>query len=62
MRRAAACSESVVDYFVMERVREATGLSDVEARDRVRVATGSWGGERGGGILGGWRPLGVEMW
>ena len=38
------------------------GLSDVEARDRVRVATGSWGGEQGGGTLGGWRPLGVGMW
>ena len=37
-------------------------MSDVKARDRVRVAMGSWGGERGGGTLGGWRPLGVGMW
>ena len=45
MRRAAAWAEIVVDYRALERVREATGLSDVEAQDRMRVATGSWGGE-----------------
>ena len=62
MRRAAAWADSVVDCRAQERVREATGLSDVEARDRVRVAIGSWVGEQGGDILGGWRPLGVGMW
>ena len=62
MRRAAAWAESVVDCCALERVREATGLSDVEARERVRVAMGSWGGERGGSTLGGWRPLVVGMW
>ena len=56
MRRAAAWSESVVDFRALERVREATGFSDVEARDRVQVAIGSWVGEQGGDILGGWRP------
>ena len=60
MRREAAWAESVVDCRALERVWEATGLSDVEARDRVRVAIGSWVG--GGGTLGGWRPLGVGMW
>ena len=62
MRRAAAWAESVVDCRALERVWEATGLSDVEAWYRVRVAMGSWGGERGGGTLGCWRPLGVGMW
>ena len=62
VRRAAAWAESVVDCRVLELVREATGLSDVEAQDRVRFATGSRGGERGGGTLGGWCPLGVGMW
>ena len=62
MRQAAAWAEIVVDCRALERVREATGLSDVEALDRVRVAMGSWGGERGRGTLGGWRPLGVGMW
>ena len=41
MRRAAAWPESVVDCRMLERVREATGLSDVEAWDQVRVAIGS---------------------
>ena len=59
MRWAAAWAESVVDCRALERVREATGLSDVEALYRVRVAIWSWGGERGRGILGGWRPLWV---
>ena len=45
MRRVAAWAESVVDCRALERVRESMGLSDVEARDRVRVAMGSWGGE-----------------
>ena len=62
MRWAAAWAESVVDCRALERVREATGLSDVEALDRVRVAMGSWGGERVGGTLEVWRPLGVGMW
>ena len=45
MRRAAAWDESVVDCRALERVWKATGLSDVEAQDRVRVAMGSWVGE-----------------
>ena len=45
MRWAAVWAESVVDCCALERVQEAMGLSDVETRDRVRVATGSWGGE-----------------
>ena len=61
MCQVAACVESVVDCRALERVREATGLSDVESRDRVQVATGSGGGEQSGGTLGGWRPLGVGM-
>ena len=44
MRRAAAWAESVVDCRALERVREVTGLSAVESRDRVRVAMGSGGG------------------
>ena len=56
-----AWAESVVDFCALERVQEATELSDVESRDQVWVATGSWGGERGGGTLEGWRPLGVGM-
>ena len=51
VRRAAAWAESVFDCLALEWVWEAMGLSDVEARDRVRVATGSWGGERGSGTL-----------
>ena len=50
---------------MLEQVREATGLSEggaeVEEKDRVRWATGSSVGERGGGTLGGWRPLGVGI-
>ena len=61
MRQAVAWAESVVDFRALERVREATGLSDVEDQDRVWVAMGSWGGERGRGTLGGWRPLGAGM-
>ena len=53
MRQAAAWAESVVDCRALEQVWEATGLSDVEAQDRVRVAMGSWGDEQGGGTLGG---------
>ena len=41
---------------------EATGLSGVEERDRVRLAIWSWVGEQGGGTPGGWRPLEVEIW
>ena len=61
MRCVAACAESVVDCRVLEWVQEATGLSAVESRVRVRVAMGSGGGERSGGTLGGCRPLGVGM-
>ena len=65
MRRAAAWAETENDGHALEQVREATGLSEggaeVEVRDRVRWATGSWVGERGGGTLGGWRPLGVGI-
>ena len=53
MRWAAVCADSAVDCRTLERVREATGLSDVESRDRVQVAMGSGGGERSGGTLGG---------
>ena len=62
MRQEAAWAESVVGFRALEQVREATGLSDVDARDRLRVAMGSWGGDLGGGTLGGWCPLGVGMW
>ena len=41
MRRAAAWAESVGDEHALERVREATGLSCVEARDQVRLEIGS---------------------
>ena len=63
MRRAAAWAETVNDEHALHRVREVTGLYDggarLEARDRVRWVTGS--GERDGGTLGGWRPLGVGI-
>ena len=62
MRRAAAWAESVMDCRALERVREATGLSDVETRERMWVTIGSWGGEQGGVTLGGQRLLGVGMW
>ena len=49
MRRAAAWAETENDEQALEGVREATGLSDggveVEARERVWWATGSWVGE-----------------
>ena len=65
MRRAAAWAETENDGHAMDWVREATGLSEggaeVEARDRVRWATGSWAGERGGGTLCDWRSLGVGI-
>ena len=61
VRRAAAWFESVVYCRALERVREATGASVVNSRDRVRVATVSGGGARSGGTLGDWRPLGVGM-
>ena len=51
MREAAAWAESVVDCRALERVQEETGLSDVEAWDRVWAAIGSWAGEQGGGAL-----------
>ena len=59
MRRSAAWSDSVGDERALERVHEVVGLYGMEARDRVQWAIGSWVGERGGGALGGWRPLGV---
>ena len=65
MFREAARVETENAGHTLERVREATGLpeggAEVEARDRVRWATGSSVGERGGGTLGGWRPLGVGI-
>ena len=49
VRWAAAWSGTANDGHALERVCEATGLSDggagVEARDQVRWATGSWVGE-----------------
>ena len=45
MRWAAAWAEIVVDCCVLVRLREATGLSDAEPWDQVRVAIGSWVGE-----------------
>ena len=62
MSWATAWAESVGDEHALERVREATGLSGVEARDRVRLVIWSWVGERGRGTLGGWRPFGVGIW
>ena len=41
MRWVAAWYESVDDCRALEQAREATGLSDVEAWDQVRVAIGS---------------------
>ena len=65
MRQAAVWADTENDGHALERVREATVLSEgnaeVEARDRVQWATGSWADERGGGTLGGWRPLGVRI-
>ena len=65
MRQAAAWDETKNVGHALERVREATGLSEggteVEARDRVRWATGLLVGEKGVGTLGGWRPLGVGI-
>ena len=62
MSWVAAWSESVDDCRALEQAQKATGLSDVEDLDRVRVAIGYWGGERGRSTLGGWCPLGVGMW
>ena len=65
MRRKVARSETENAEHELERLREATGLpeggAEVEARDRVRWETGSLVGARGGGIFGGWRPLGVGI-
>ena len=65
MCRAAAWAETANNGHALERVCEATGLSyrsvEVEARDRVRWATWSWVGERGGCTLVGWCPLGVAI-
>ena len=62
MRWATAWAEHVGDECALERVQEATGLYGVEARDRVQLVIWSWVGERGGGTLGGWHPLGVGIW
>ena len=65
MLRSAAQAETENAGHALDRVREATGLpeggAEVEARDCVRWATGSLVGARGGGTLGGWRPLGVGI-
>ena len=65
MRRAAAWAETENVGHTLERVCEATGLSEggaeVEARERVQWATGSLVGERVEGTFGGWRPLGVGI-
>ena len=65
MRLSAARAETRIAGLPRERVREATGLSEgdaeVEAWNRVRCATGASVGTRGGGTLGGWRPLGVGI-
>ena len=65
MQRATAWADTENVGHALERVREATGLSDggaeVEAQERVRWATGLLVGERGGGTFGGWRPLGVGV-
>ena len=62
---AAARSETENAGHALERVREETGLpeggAEVEARDRVRWATGLLVYARGGGILGGCHPLGVGI-
>ena len=65
MRLTAARAETRIAGYAQEQVREATGLSEggaeVEAWERVRCATGASVGARGGGTLGGWRPLGVGI-
>ena len=65
MRRAAARAETENAGHALERLRAAMGFleggEEVEARDRVRWATGLSVGARGGGTLRGWRPLGVEI-
>ena len=65
MRRVAAWAETENVGHALEQVHEAKGLleggAEVEARDHVWWATGSLVGERGGGTLGGWRPLGVGI-
>ena len=65
VHRAVARAETDIAGHALERVREATGVleggAEVEAWDRVRWAAGSLVGARGGGTLGGWRPLGVGI-
>ena len=65
MCRAAARAETENAGHTLQQVREATGLpeggAEVEARDHVWWVTGSLVGARGGGTLGGWRPLGVGI-
>ena len=62
---AAVRAKTGIAGYAREQVREAKGLSEggaeVEARDRVRCATGASVGERSRGTLGGWRPLGVGI-
>ena len=61
----AARSKTGIAGYARERVRETTGLleggAEVEAWDRVQCVTGELVGARGGGTLGGWRPLGVGI-
>ena len=65
MRLVAASAETRITGYAREQVHEATGLSEggaeVEEWDCVRCATGASVGARGGGTLGGWRPLGVGI-
>ena len=65
MRLATTRTKTGIAGYTWERVREATGLSEggaeVELQERVRCATGALVGTRGGGNLGGWRPLGVGI-
>ena len=63
--RTVAWAETENVGHVLERVCDETGLpeggAEMEAQDRVRWETGSLVCARGGGILGGWRPLRVGI-
>ena len=65
MQLAAARAETRSLGYAQERVCEATLLSEegaeVEVWYHVRCAMGASVGERGGGILGGWHPLGLGI-
>ena len=60
-----ARAETRIVGFAWEQVCEATRLSEggaeVKAWYRVWCVTGVSVGARGGGTLGGWRPLGVGI-